>query len=147
MSTTVQSLQPLSFSLARPEADRGPRPRLTIRFGRTDPAPGPGRPAAIPEFRFRSFRLLPRSRTLLRGAEPVDCGSRAFDLLHVLLLSRGKVVPKEEIVRHVWPTTIVDESNLRFQMAALRRVLGPDKDLIKTIPGRGYLFATEYSGA
>jgi DNA-binding winged helix-turn-helix (wHTH) protein len=95
------------------------------------------------EFSFGPFRLLPGSRTLLREGQPVDCGSRAFDLLHVLLLSRGQVVSKDDIVRHVWPTTCVDESNLRFQMASLRKVLGAYRDAIKTIPGRGYLMASE----
>jgi DNA-binding winged helix-turn-helix (wHTH) protein len=95
------------------------------------------------EFSFGPFRLLPGSRTLLRDGQPVECGSRAFDLLHVLLLSRGQVVSKDEIVRHVWPTTCVDESNLRFQMASLRKVLGAYRDCIKTIPGRGYLMASQ----
>ena len=96
------------------------------------------------EFSFGPFRLLPSSRTLLRDGQPVDCGSRAFDLLHVLLLSLGELVSKDDIVRHVWPTTCVDESNLRFQMASLRKVLGVYRDAIKTIPGRGYLLASEW---
>ena len=95
------------------------------------------------DLRFGPFRLLPRSRTLLQDDRPVDLGSRGFDLLHVLLLGRGRIVSKQEIVRHVWPTTSVDESNLRFQMACLRRVLGSFRDCIKTIPGRGYLLAAD----
>jgi DNA-binding winged helix-turn-helix (wHTH) protein len=95
------------------------------------------------EFEFGPFRLLPGSRTLLLKEQPIDCGSRAFDLLHVLLLSRGEIVSKDAIVRHVWPTTCVEESNLRFQMASLRKVLGTYRDSIKTIPGRGYLLASD----
>lgn len=97
------------------------------------------------EFRFRNFQLLPGSRTLLRDGRPIDCGSRAFDLLHVLLLSRGNIVSKDDIVSHVWPSTFVEDSNLRYQVASLRRVLGADGDLIKTVQGRGYLFAADAS--
>jgi DNA-binding winged helix-turn-helix (wHTH) protein len=93
---------------------------------------------------FGPFHLLPGARTLLRDGQVVECGSRAFDLLHILLLSPGKVVSKEEIIRHVWPTTCVDESNLRFQMASLRKALGVYRDAIKTIPGRGYFLASEW---
>jgi DNA-binding winged helix-turn-helix (wHTH) protein len=50
-------------------------------------------------------------------------------------------------VKLVWPTTIVEESNLRFQVAQLRKALAHDQDLIKTIPGRGYLFALEADAA
>jgi DNA-binding winged helix-turn-helix (wHTH) protein len=95
------------------------------------------------EIRFRDYRLLPSSRILLKGRVPVGIGSRAFDILSVLLQARGCIVCKREIVKAVWPTTIVEESNLRFQVAQLRKALGDDQDLIKTIPGRGYLFALE----
>jgi DNA-binding response OmpR family regulator len=93
--------------------------------------------------RFRCFHVLPGERRLLRNGLPVDVGSRAFDLLMVLLRSRGIVVTKNEIVSHVWPSTVVEESNLRFQMASLRKALGEDRDVIKTIPGRGYLLTRE----
>jgi DNA-binding response OmpR family regulator len=82
-------------------------------------------------------------RLLLCDGQPVSIGGRAFDLLLILLMSRGVLVTKHEIVSRVWPQTVVDEGNLRFQIASLRKVLGPDRDVIKTIPGRGYLFATD----
>jgi DNA-binding response OmpR family regulator len=93
--------------------------------------------------RFRSYRVLPGARLLLRGEQPIGIGGRAFDLLMVLLISRGTVVTKAEIAEHVWPTTTVDEGNLRFQVTELRKALGGDRDLIKTVPGRGYLLAAE----
>jgi DNA-binding response OmpR family regulator len=86
---------------------------------------------------------MPGARLLLRDGHPVEIGGRAFDLLLRLLRSRGTLVTKEEIVSYVWPCTVVDESNLRFQMASLRKALGGDRDVIKTIPGRGYLFITD----
>ncbi|CAA9350986.1 MAG: hypothetical protein AVDCRST_MAG93-7120 [uncultured Chloroflexia bacterium] len=95
------------------------------------------------ELRFRDYRLLPSSRILLKGLAPVAIGSRAFDILNVLVQARGCIVGKRDIVKAVWPTTIVEESNLRFQVAQLRKTLSDDQDLIKTIPGRGYLFALE----
>lgn len=93
--------------------------------------------------RFGDFMLLPSARTLLFRGKPVELGSRAFDLLVVLLRSRGEIVSKEAIVRYVWPTTIVEESNLRFQMATLRRALGECRDMIKTIAGRGYMLIAD----
>jgi DNA-binding winged helix-turn-helix (wHTH) protein len=93
--------------------------------------------------KFREFLLLPSQRVLMHQGKPVEIGSRAFDLLTILTRSRGKLVSKDEIVKFVWPSTIVEESNLRFQMASLRRVLAADRDMIKTIPGRGYLFVAE----
>ncbi|MBP2277801.1 MULTISPECIES: winged helix-turn-helix domain-containing protein [Sphingomonas] len=89
---------------------------------------------------FGEFVALPASRTLLCRGAPIELGGRAFDLLIVLLRARGSLVTRDEIVRYVWPSTIVDESNLRFQMACLRKALGEARNYIKTVPGRGYLF-------
>lgn len=105
--------------------------------------PALGRDPNEDTIRFRRFQLYPSARLLLRDGRPIEIGSRAFDLLTILLASRGSVVTKEEIFRHVWPSTVVEESNLRWQMVSLRKVLGEDGELIKTIPGRGYLFACE----
>lgn len=104
--------------------------------------PNRGSPAAE-TVRFRRFHVVPSERRLLCDGRPVEIGGRAFDLLLILLNSRGMLVSKDEIVSYVWPSTVVDESNLRFQMASLRKALGEDRDVIKTIPRRGYLFVTE----
>jgi DNA-binding response OmpR family regulator len=92
---------------------------------------------------FRKFRAVPQSRALLADGEPVELGSRAFDLLMTLIEACGRLVTKDEIMGRVWPSTVVSENNLRVQIAALRRALGNDRDVIKTIPGRGYFFAAE----
>jgi DNA-binding winged helix-turn-helix (wHTH) protein len=92
---------------------------------------------------FRRFCAIPNSRQLLIDGTPVELGSRAFDLLITLIEARGRLVTKDEIMDRVWPSTVVSENNLRVQMAALRRALGNDRDVIKTIPGRGYFFAAE----
>ena len=117
-------------------------------------AVGPFTPGSVGEtlnrpdtpLRFRQFLLLPSERALLFEGCPVEIGSRAFDLLTLLVRSRGKLVTKNDIVKYVWPSTLVEESNLRFQVATLRRALGNDRDMIKTIPGRGYLFVDERDG-
>ena len=94
---------------------------------------------------FRGYRVYPKARKLTHNETVVEIGGRAFDLLVTLLNARGRLMSKEEIVRNVWPSTTVDECNLRFQMAVLRKALGRDRDVIKTVPGRGYLFAEEIS--
>lgn len=92
---------------------------------------------------FRSFQMCTTARQLLLDHREVEIGSRAFDLLAVLLEARGQVVDKSQIIQKVWPYTIVEECNLRFQMGVLRKALGPHRDLIKTIPGRGYMLADD----
>jgi DNA-binding winged helix-turn-helix (wHTH) protein len=92
-------------------------------------------------FAFRRYWVVPHARQLVRGTQIIRLGGRAFDLLIVLLQARGHIVSKNEIMSRVWPSMTVEECNLRFQMTVLRKALGEDRDVIKTIPGRGYLFA------
>jgi predicted ATPase/DNA-binding winged helix-turn-helix (wHTH) protein len=92
---------------------------------------------------FGHFQVLPHRRELLSGGRRVQIGGRAFDLLIALLEARGAVVSKEELIGRVWPDRIVEENNLQIQVSALRAVLGADRDLVRTVPGRGYHFAGE----
>ena len=97
--------------------------------------------------RFSRFCVLPRARQLLVDEQPVELGSRAFDLLMVLIGAPGNLVTKSEIMSRVWPGTVVEESNLKVQMSALRRALNAGREVIKTVHGRGYVFTSEITTA
>jgi DNA-binding winged helix-turn-helix (wHTH) protein len=89
---------------------------------------------------FGRFRLLLRRRELLADGDPVELGTRAFDLLLALLEADGLLVTKEELINRVWPGIVVSEENLKVQVAGLRKALGADRDLVHTEFGRGYRF-------
>jgi DNA-binding winged helix-turn-helix (wHTH) protein len=95
---------------------------------------------------FGEFRLVPATRTLTRNGSPVHLGARALDILIALLERAGQIVSKAELFAVVWPTTCVEESNLRVQLSALRRALGDGRSgarLIVNVAGRGYIFVGE----
>jgi TolB-like protein/DNA-binding winged helix-turn-helix (wHTH) protein/Flp pilus assembly protein TadD len=98
---------------------------------------------ALGAIEFGRFRLLPHRRELRADGVAVELGSRAFDVLMVLVEARGGLVTKDEILSRVWPDTVVEENNLVVQISALRKVLGEDRDLIRTVSGRGYRFIAE----
>ena len=89
---------------------------------------------------FGRFRMLLRRRQLLADGVPIEIGTRAFDLLLVLLESDGALVTKEELLNRVWPDVVVSDENLKVQISALRKALGADRNLIRTEFGRGYRF-------
>src|SRR6266851_4983827 len=96
-----------------------------------------------PPISFEPFRLLSAQRLLLEGDTPVRLGSRAFDILAVLVERAGEVVSKDELISRTWPKTFVEDANLKIQVSALRRALGDGQGgrrYIATIPGRGYNF-------
>jgi len=95
--------------------------------------------------RFGSFALYRNERLLLDGTEPVQIGSRALEILIALVKRAGHVVSKEELIAQVWPQTIVEETNLRVHIAALRRALRdgqtPNRYILNVV-GRGYSFVS-----
>ena len=95
------------------------------------------------ELFFGPFRIVPNARLLERDGVLVSLGSRAFDLLCLLISRAGEVVKKSELMARAWPSLTVDESSLRFHIAQLRRILGNGKDgesYVANVPGRGYCF-------
>ncbi|MBV8132062.1 MAG: ABC transporter substrate-binding protein [Alphaproteobacteria bacterium] len=89
---------------------------------------------------FGRFQMLLRRRQLIADGVPVKLGTRASDLLLVLLKADGSLVTKEELVSCVWPGVYVSEDNLKVQISRLRQALGEDRDFIRTETGRGYRF-------
>jgi DNA-binding winged helix-turn-helix (wHTH) protein len=95
------------------------------------------------EMSFGPFRLLPRQFLLLEGDKRVPLGSRALEILIVLLERAGELVSKQELMGRVWPNIFVEPANLTVHISALRRLLRDGRDgnrFIINIPGRGYRF-------
>lgn len=86
----------------------------------------------------------PAQRQVLVDGRPAALGSRALDVLFVLVDHRDRIVKKDELLDHAWHGLVVEENNLQVQISALRKVLGPQA--ISTIPGRGYRFTALLEG-
>src|SRR6516162_3339980 len=99
-------------------------------------------------FLFEGFRLDRRGGVLYQMdregvGTPVPLGSRAFNLLSLLIERKGELVSKDEIMNAVWPGRVVEEANLNVQISRLRQILDQNREqgsCIQTIPGRGYCF-------
>ena len=92
---------------------------------------------AVPSERalaFGTFRLLLARRLLLQGDGPVRLGSRALEILIALVERPGELVTKTELMARVWPSVFVEESNLKVQVAGLRRALGDRRAAIAIWP-------------
>jgi predicted ATPase len=100
------------------------------------------------EISFGPFRLRAAQQLLLKADQPVQIGARALDILIALSERAGELVTKDELTALAWPNLVVDEGNLRTQMALLRRALQDGQDgarYVATVPGRGYRFVAPVS--
>ena len=111
------------------------RPRYSRLHGTSRQRPG--------GVAFGRFLLLPHRRELLADGQAIRLGARAFDVLMALIEARGAVVGKDALAARVWPGQIIQDTALQSQISALRAALGADRDLIRTVSGRGYQFVGE----
>src|SRR5258708_11325414 len=92
---------------------------------------------------FGRFLVLPHRREVLGDGEPLKLGGRAYDVLMALIAAQGAVVSKDALIARVWPGRVVEENALQTQISALRAAFGAERELIRTVPGRGYQFTGE----
>lgn len=96
---------------------------------------------AAPSQTFGPFRFDMGERLLYRGSDPVPLTPKAAEALYWLLGRRGVLVEKDELMRLLWPDTIVEAATLSQHIFVLRKLLGSDgHDYIETIPRRGFRF-------
>jgi len=74
-----------------------------------------------------------RSRGIL-----IPLGSRAFEIIEVFVQAGGELVSKYDLMARVWPGAIVEENTLQFHISAIRKALGADRRLLKTVSRKGY---------
>src|SRR5216110_447638 len=102
-----------------------------------------GQPEDPVTIEFGRFKVVRHRRELLADGRPVELGGRAFDTLLALIDARGSVLGKDELFSRVWPDQVVEENNLPAQISVLRKAFVTDRDLIRTVAGRGYQFTGE----
>jgi TolB-like protein/DNA-binding winged helix-turn-helix (wHTH) protein/Tfp pilus assembly protein PilF len=101
-------------------------------------------------YSFEEFRVDAGKRLLFCGERRIPVAPKIFDALLVLVENSGRVVEKDELMRLVWPDTVVEENNLNQTISALRKALGEDPTqhrYIVTVPGRGYRFVGPVNGS
>lgn len=97
-------------------------------------------------YEFQDFRLDPEDHRLLRNGQQVHLTPKVFQLLVLLIESRGHILSKEYILKTLWPDTFIEENNLNRNISTLRRVLGETPEehkYIETIPKIGFRFVAD----
>ena len=105
-----------------------------------------GRSLAQGEFMIHAFEdhELDLQRYELRYAgKLIKLEPQVFNVLVYLVQQRHRVVPKEELLEHLWPGRFVSEATLTRRVMAARRAVGDrgrEQRVIQTVHGRGYRF-------
>ena len=97
-------------------------------------------------YRFGPFELDADERRLIREGDDVPIQPRVLDTLLYLIRNGGRLVPKQELLDHVWEGAHVTENVLTRCVRQARQALGDDArkpKFIATVPRSGYRFEAE----
>jgi DNA-binding winged helix-turn-helix (wHTH) protein len=101
-------------------------------------------------FLFGPFELDTTERRLLRSGVVVPLRPKLFDTLCALIEQHGRLVRKDDLMRRLWPDSVVEENNLDHSVSRLRQCLGDGKNgnhYIETVPRQGYRFIATVTSA
>jgi DNA-binding winged helix-turn-helix (wHTH) protein/Flp pilus assembly protein TadD len=98
-------------------------------------------------FRFAGFEL-DQQRAELRGPDggAIRLRPKTFEMLRLFAANAGRVLSKQELMEAVWPNVHVGEDSLFQCIREIRTALRDDqRQMIKLVSGRGYLFEADVS--
>ncbi len=94
-------------------------------------------------YRFEDYAFDDERRELRHGLDLISLEPQVFDLLQYLIVNRGRVVSKDDLIAAVWHGRIISESTLTTRINAVRCALGDSgtqQRLIRTFPRKGVRF-------
>ncbi len=94
-------------------------------------------------YEFGPFRLDVAERLLTREGEPVQLPPKVFDTLLAMVEHEGHLLEKDDLIKILWPDSVVEEGSLTRNVSYLRKALGEGeagRQFIETVPRRGYRF-------
>lgn len=81
--------------------------------------------------------------TLRRSGHLLQLRPKVFQVLLYLVENRHRVVPKQEVLTHVWPEHFISDATLENCLKEVRQALGDSgrkQRLVQTLRGYGYRF-------
>ena len=95
-------------------------------------------------YSFLEFTLDVAAQRLLCGTEEVKLRRKSFQVLRYLVEHPGRVVIREELLKHAWEDVVVSDESVTKCIADIRKALRDDsQQIIRAVTGRGFLFLAE----
>src|SRR5215475_1607384 len=94
-------------------------------------------------YTFGDYILDSQRYELHHAGKPAPLRPKAFEVLAYHLAHRERVVPKDELLEHLWAGRFVGDATLNSCIKEVRRAIGDSGTvprLLRTVRGRGYRF-------
>lgn len=86
------------------------------------------------------YEVMVERNMLKSDTDEITLSNKEMGILEYLLRNSGRVVSAEEILEHVWDREVdMFSDTVKTHMKTLRKKMDPEKTIIKTIKGKGYV--------
>jgi DNA-binding winged helix-turn-helix (wHTH) protein len=85
---------------------------------------------------------------IIKAGVPVACRYKIFEILTFLARNPNRVIPKDELIQAIWGGAAISDDALTQALSQARKCIGDEnREIIRTIPKRGYLFTNSSPSA
>jgi TolB-like protein len=90
-------------------------------------------------FEFAGHSLDVARSTLQAADREIELRPKSLEVLRYLVENSDRLVTKDELVKAVWPNSVVTDESLTHCISEVRQAIGDaEQTIIKTVPRRGY---------
>lgn len=94
----------------------------------------------LPQFYLSSLTLNPNNGKVFSGGVEVALTAKEFAILKILFENKNKIITRDKIITKLWGYDAdIDERIIDSHIKNLRKALGENARLIKTVRSRGYV--------
>ena len=97
------------------------------------------------DFRVGAWLVRPSLNTVSHNGASIHLQPKVMEVLVCLACQPGEAIPKDQLLKTIWPDTFVTDDVLVGSISELRRVFEDDAReprYIKTVRSEGYVFAS-----
>jgi DNA-binding response OmpR family regulator len=86
------------------------------------------------------MKIYPEKNLVVKGGKEIEISNKEMGVLQYLLRNKGKIISSEELLEHVWDSNIdMFTETVKTHIKTLRKKIDPEKKIIKTVRGKGYV--------
>jgi DNA-binding response OmpR family regulator len=86
------------------------------------------------------MEIHPEKNIVKSKKKDIELSNKEMGVLQYLVRNKGKIISSEELLEHVWDSNVdMFTDTVKTHIKTLRKKIDPEKKLIKTVRGKGYV--------
>jgi|688.fasta_scaffold04771_12 DNA-binding response OmpR family regulator len=85
------------------------------------------------------YEIIPTQNRVIMDNKIIELSTKEMRLLEYLIRNKNRIIAAEELLEHVWDDSVdIFSDTVKTHIKTLRKKIDPNKNIIKTVKGKGY---------